>query len=90
MAARRFVLYYLLFCQISGIVIFLKGFFPLKKNSSGFSKRNENKLFDKFDRLIVIMIDALRADFVFGNSSYMNFTNGLIANGNTYRYVSVS
>ena len=90
MASQRFVLYFLLFCQISGIVIFLKGFFPLKKNSSGFSTRNENGLFRKFDRLIVVMIDALRADFVFGNGSYMTFTNALIANGDTYRYVPVS
>ena len=39
----------------------------------------------KFDRLIVVMIDALRADFVFGKNSYMSFTKSLIAYGDTYR-----
>ena len=87
MAAKRVVLHFLLFCQISGIAIFLKGFFPLKKNTPGFSRRNVNGSLvrGKFDRLIVVMIDALRADFVFGNNSYMGFTKSIIAHGDTYR-----
>jgi ethanolaminephosphotransferase len=87
MAARRFVLYLLLFYQISGIAIFLKGFLPLKKNTPGFSTRNINGSLvrGKFDRLIVVMIDALRADFVFGKNSYMSYTKSLIAYGDTYR-----
>ena len=92
MAAKRTLLYYLLFCQIFGIAIFLKGFFPLKKNSSGFSVTNEHGrvVHGKFDRLIIIMIDALRADFVFGDSSYMSFTNKLIVNGDTFRFVKLN
>jgi predicted AlkP superfamily pyrophosphatase or phosphodiesterase len=31
------------------------------------------------------MIDALRADFVFGHNSFMNFTKSLITQGSTYR-----
>lgn len=86
---RQRVLYVLLFYQIFGIAVFLKGFFPLKKNTPGFSNVNINgsQVRGKFDRLILVTIDALRADFVFGNNSYMNFTNSLITRGYTYRYV---
>ena len=89
MAVKRLMFCFLIFCQISGIAIFLKGFFPLKKNTPGYSTTNINGSLvrGKFDRLIVIMIDALRADFVFGNNSFMNFTKSLITHGQTYRLV---
>ena len=89
MAAFYTLLYLFLFCEIFGIALFLKGFFPLKENTTGFStsNSNENLVRHKFDRLIVVLVDALRADFVFENNSYMVFTNNLIKNGDTFRLV---
>lgn len=90
MAAKRLVFYFIMFCQIFGIAIFLKGFFPLKKNSPRTSENslNGSTVRSKFDRLIIVMVDALRADFVLGNDSYMNFTKRLIDSSDSYRYVS--
>ena len=89
MAAFYTLLYLFLFCEIFGIGLFLKGFFPLKENTTGFStsNSNENLVRHKFDRLIVVLVDALRADFVFENNPYMVFTSNLIKNGDTFRLV---
>ena len=85
----RIVFYLLILFMLCGIGIFMKGFLPLKKNSPGFSSLNAsgNEVPGKFNRLIIIMIDALRADFVFNTQSYMSFTKDLIEQGKTYRYV---
>ena len=69
----------------------MKGFFPLKKNSPGFSSVNLNGsiVSRKYDRVILVMIDALRADFVLHNKSYMTFTKDLIDRGDTFRYILI-
>ena len=86
----------LLFCQIVGIMLFLRGFFPLKKAIHG-RATNENlqpepsvegtrhPLPPKFERVVIMLIDALRADFVFSEQSKMPFTQEMIKRNRTFR-----
>ncbi|KAJ1966171.1 major facilitator super transporter protein [Dipsacomyces acuminosporus] len=42
----------------------------------------------QYDRLVVMLVDALRNDFVFGNSSAMDFTQGLLRGGHAIGYTA--
>lgn len=86
----------LLFCQIVGLMLFLRGFFPLKKAIHG-RATNENlppepsvegtrhPLPPKFERVVIMLIDALRADFVFSEQTKMPFTQEMIKRNRTFR-----
>lgn len=60
------------------ILIFARGFFPFKTLLKGHAKRFQSDILklkdNKFDRLIIMVVDALREDFVFGEDSPMEFT----------------
>lgn len=73
--------------QVTGFIIFCIGFFPQKNVLPGFNTissevspflLNDNAPFDK---LIFIVVDALRADFMFSNSSLMHFLQSLVRDG---------
>ena len=86
----------LLFCQIVGLMLFLRGFFPLKKAIHG-RATNENlppeppsegtghPLPPKFESVVIMLIDALRADFVFSEQSKLPFTQEMIRRNRTFR-----
>ena len=100
--------------EITGICIFLNGFFPLKSSRSGLSKwgdfplepllqmgeKNSSNKMEKhlptiFGRTVLILIDALRADFVLpeyaeGDDGFsrMEFLRSLIDSRQTYSYIS--
>lgn len=88
----------LLFCQIVGLMLFLRGFFPLKKAIHG-RATNDNlppeptvdhegtgyPLPPKFGRVVIVLIDALRADFVFSEQSKMPFTQEMIRHNRSFR-----
>ena len=77
-------------------MLFLRGFFPLKKAIQG-RATNENlppelsvedtghPLPPKFGRVVIMLIDALRADFVFSEQSKMPFTQEMIRRHRTFR-----
>ncbi|CAG8472616.1 45876_t:CDS:10 [Gigaspora margarita] len=77
------ILIVLLAAQFIGLGLFSKGFFPYKASLPGFSTIEEHPklpngdkaapLVPKFDRLVFMLVDALRSDFVFGENSDMNF-----------------
>ena len=86
----------LLFCQIAGLMLFLRGFFPLKKAIHGratsknlppepSSEGTGHPLPPKFERVVIMLIDALRADFVFSEQSKMPFTQEMIRSNRTFR-----
>jgi ethanolaminephosphotransferase len=92
---RSVILTFLLTLQLLGLTLFLKGFFPLKKaipGSASFldlptepgSKEPGRPLPVVFDRLVVVLIDALRADFVFEDTR-MRYTRQLILENSTIR-----
>ncbi|MCJ1240265.1 major facilitator super transporter protein [Varicellaria rhodocarpa] len=67
------------------IVIFALGFFPYKPFLSGKSvfDNEDTELAQKapYDKVIFMVVDALRSDFVFSHRSGFAFTQGLIRSG---------
>ncbi|KAF7723136.1 major facilitator super transporter protein [Apophysomyces ossiformis] len=74
--------------QLAGLTLFCKGFFPYKIYLPGFASfesapawpnGDRTTLIEpEFDRLVFVVVDALRNDFVFGKDSGFKFVNSLI------------
>ena len=68
----------------AAILIFAKGFFPHKAVLPGLADRPEDATAldaAPFDKVIFMVVDALRSDFLYSNASYFDFTQGLIRSG---------
>ncbi|KAA8563673.1 hypothetical protein MFRU_052g00500 [Monilinia fructicola] len=67
------------------ILIFASGFFPYKPFLSGLAQYESLDYGPPpeapFDKVIFMVVDALRSDFVFSNNSGFLFTQSLISNG---------
>ncbi|CAO0794966.1 unnamed protein product [Mucor circinelloides] len=80
--------------QIAGIALFCKGFFPYKIYLSGYAVRSdqfslhEQPQEPEFDRLVFVLIDALRNDFLIGKDSGFNFVNSHIEQGTAYPFTA--
>uniref|UniRef100_A0A8C7W611 Phosphatidylinositol glycan anchor biosynthesis class G (EMM blood group) n=1 Tax=Oncorhynchus mykiss TaxID=8022 RepID=A0A8C7W611_ONCMY len=95
-----------LILEVLGIALFLRGFFPVPIKSSFSSKSklsdvppepftgvslNSSKVPDAlFKRVVIVLIDALREDFVFGPNGrkYMPYIRHLVERGSTYSFVA--
>ncbi|KIW76089.1 hypothetical protein Z517_10834 [Fonsecaea pedrosoi CBS 271.37] len=74
---------------IAALVIFARGFFPHKAFLPGLATwpatsgagAGAGAQAAPFDRVIFMVVDALRSDFVYGNASSFAFTQGLIRSG---------
>ncbi|KAF2106781.1 GPI ethanolamine phosphate transferas-like protein 2 [Lophiotrema nucula] len=80
------------------LLVFATGFFPYKpfmpglatyeklgwEEKMGWSKAPE----PKFDRLVFMVVDALRSDFVFGEESGMDFVQSLIRSGSAIPFTA--
>lgn len=68
----------------AAIVVFAVGFFPHKAVLPGLSKWEGQTAAERaapFDKVIFMVVDALRSDFVYGNTSNFLFTQSLIRSG---------
>ncbi|KAI0166581.1 alkaline-phosphatase-like protein [Xylariaceae sp. FL1272] len=69
----------------AAILIFATGFFPYKPFLPGLAKyddlQNASPPNAPFDKLVFMVVDALRSDFVFVEGSGFQFTQNLINNG---------
>lgn len=70
---------------VGSLVAFAAGFFPHKAFLPGLARWSDN---DQglageapFDKVIFMVVDALRSDFVFGTDSHFDFTRSLIESG---------
>ncbi|EFR03310.1 GPI ethanolamine phosphate transferase 2 [Nannizzia gypsea CBS 118893] len=67
------------------LLLFASGFFPYKPFIPGLATfeevENGSRPSPIFDRVIFMVVDALRSDFVYGNHSGFQFTQGLIKSG---------
>ncbi|KAI9641559.1 major facilitator super transporter protein [Ciborinia camelliae] len=67
------------------ILIFASGFFPYKPFLSGLAQYDSLDYGAPpeapFDKIIFMVVDALRSDFVYSNNSGFQFTQSLISNG---------
>ncbi|KAG2176235.1 hypothetical protein INT43_005469, partial [Umbelopsis isabellina] len=78
--------------QLTALFLFCKGFFPYKTYLSGHATEADSPsrldltgIADdappQFDRLVFVLVDALRNDFVFEKSSGFSFVQSLISQG---------
>ncbi|KAI9490469.1 alkaline-phosphatase-like protein [Zychaea mexicana] len=88
--------------QIVGLALFARGFFPYKVYLSGFanvtssappwpdanSETQPALLEPEFDRLVFIVVDALRNDFVLGPDSRFDFVKSQIELGQAFPYTA--
>ncbi|CZT21858.1 related to LAS21 transferase, adding a side chain to the GPI core structure [Ramularia collo-cygni] len=66
------------------VLVFASGFFPYKPVLPGLAtlKQGDGGAPEAaFDRVIFMVVDALRSDFVYGHDSGFEYTQGLIRNG---------
>uniref|UniRef100_A0AAY4E8D9 GPI ethanolamine phosphate transferase 2 C-terminal domain-containing protein n=1 Tax=Denticeps clupeoides TaxID=299321 RepID=A0AAY4E8D9_9TELE len=95
-----------LILELFGLALFLRGFFPVPIKSSFSSKSKLSDLPAEpltgtspnaskvppalFKRVVVVLIDALREDFVFGPSGrkYMPYTRHLVERGSSHSFVA--
>ena len=67
-----------------GIILFFIGFFPAKVVLPGYGQfqNNESSFLEdekpKFEKIILLVIDALRSDFLFSENSSMHFVHKLV------------
>ncbi|KAJ2376878.1 major facilitator super transporter protein [Coemansia sp. RSA 2607] len=85
--------------ELVGLGFFVKGFFPYKRSIPGFASvqdqpesvvgvSQQEPLTHQYDRLVIMLVDALRNDFVFGNNSAMAYTQGLLREGRAIGYTA--
>lgn len=75
--------------QIGAFLLFCKGFFPTKvlltPAEVGLYTTNPPKDYvepeQQFDKVVLMVVDAMRADFLFSNNSYMEFAHTLLNDG---------
>lgn len=80
------------------LALFLHCYFPVKKGLEGYASLNsvsqdiinslEVKPATTFHRLVLMVIDALRADFVLGTSDFMPFTRFKLHEGNGVSFLA--
>ncbi|KAH9825208.1 alkaline-phosphatase-like protein [Melampsora americana] len=86
-------LYALVFiAQVLGALLFAKGFFPLNEPAEGYGiplQNKEDTISSRgFDRLVFVLIDALRTDFMFSDESNMKFSQNLVREGKAIPYTA--
>ncbi|OAV89434.1 hypothetical protein PTTG_05988 [Puccinia triticina 1-1 BBBD Race 1] len=80
----------ILVSQLLGAGLFARGFFPAHKPPSGYGSSPPSMGKPPFDRLVFVLIDALRSDFMFGADSRMNFTQSLVRDGKALPYTAIA
>lgn len=81
---------------LSGLAIFSKGFFPSKSVIGGHAELTTSDAFAtdsgdaQFEKLIFVIVDAMRSDFMFSNESRMLFLHELIHSGNALPFTAHS
>ncbi|KAM8909655.1 GPI ethanolamine phosphate transferase 2 isoform 5-T5 [Spinachia spinachia] len=97
---------FILILEVVGVALFLRGFFPVPLKSSlssksklsdlpaeplaGSSPNNSRLPQPLFKRVVIMLVDALREDFVFGPNGrrYMPYTRHLVERGSSHSFVA--
>lgn len=98
MTKKEYIVIGLALLQILSFSVFLKGFFPLKQGLKGFARLEDSPAVPgdtdnsvpsgHYDRLIIVVIDALRADFVLASQTYMPFLKEMIRDGHVLPFIA--
>ena len=86
---RYLVLIFSLLAQLAAFLLFCKGFFPTKVLLTPDELYQYSTPFPddyiepkpQFDQVVLMVVDAMRADFLFSNNSYMDFAHKLLNDG---------
>ncbi|KAL8584644.1 hypothetical protein ACOMHN_002373 [Nucella lapillus] len=88
---RHLFLIFCLGCTVFSYALFLKCYFPLKQGISGYARVEDvpeepvsgrnGVLAPVYRRLVLMVVDGLRTDFVLGDIPFMPFTQQLIRDG---------
>ncbi|CAL1613010.1 unnamed protein product [Knipowitschia caucasica] len=95
----------LLLCQVLSVGLFLRGFFPAAVKSSprssssdrsaeplagGLLNSSSSPPHALFGRVVIMLVDALREDFLFGSHghTHMPYTRHLVERGASHSYVA--
>ncbi|RUP15914.1 LOW QUALITY PROTEIN: alkaline-phosphatase-like protein [Jimgerdemannia flammicorona] len=98
------IILFLAAVQLAGLASFASGFFPYKVYLQGFATLQTDipplpalsdpeldlRLEPQFDRLVFMLVDALRDDFVYGNESAMSFVQSKISQGKALAYTAIA
>ncbi|KAL1915327.1 uncharacterized protein VTP21DRAFT_6785 [Calcarisporiella thermophila] len=98
-----FPLLFLISLQFAGLTLFARGFFPYKTYVPGFASVDDTPPLPNgvkpeggigqepiFGRMVFMLVDALRNDFVFGPDSGMLFVKNLIANNTALPFTAIA
>ncbi|XP_052430778.1 GPI ethanolamine phosphate transferase 2-like [Carassius gibelio] len=95
-----------LMCEIVSIALFLRGFFPVPVKSSfsdkskvtdfpaepqtGSGPNSSKAPVPLFKRVVIVLIDALREDFVFGSDGrrFMPYTRHVVERGSSHSFIA--
>lgn len=90
---RWFILLGLCLLHLAGVGLFFLGFFPSKIVLQGFNEYNEiesGKFDPIYNKVVIMVVDALRSDFMFSDQSEMSFTQELIRRGAALGFTAFS
>lgn len=76
--------------HLAGIILFCTGFFPSKTVLPGYGEFNDGGFDAQFDKVVVMVVDALRSDFVFSDTSSMVFVQKLLREGRALGFTAFS
>lgn len=76
--------------HILGLLIFCVGFFPSKVVLKGFSEFDNGEYDAQFSKVVVMVVDALRSDFIFSENSSMQFVQELLREGSAIGFTAFS
>ncbi|PLW17035.1 hypothetical protein PCANC_09292 [Puccinia coronata f. sp. avenae] len=87
----NFLLLLLVGLQLLGVALFLHGFFPKHTPPTGYGRPPRPAEPPPFHRLVFVVIDALRSDFMFdSNLSRMAFAQSLVRSGKALPYTAMA
>lgn len=74
---------------LAGLLVFARGFLPPTRTRLGFADEQVGAS-PQFDRMVFMVVDALRSDFVFSEDSQMHGVHDLLRNGKGYAFTAFS
>ncbi|GJJ70235.1 ethanolamine phosphate transferase 2 subunit G [Entomortierella parvispora] len=94
-------------CQLVGLVMFAKGFFPYKTISTTFATLEDlpplpaavpvaqadadiGTIPPRFGKIVLMLVDALRSDFLYGNESDFTFVQSLIESNKAIPFTALA
>ncbi|KAJ8099970.1 alkaline-phosphatase-like protein [Lipomyces tetrasporus] len=88
MVPKGLIVAVLLPLECLGLLFFARGFFPYKPVFHGYAPVDPDAPPAVSEKVIFMLVDALRSDFVFSNESSMTFTQSLISSGNAIPFTA--